>query len=346
MTDGIHRATNFAEDRRQTPLGRWLDTLPPIQERDTVYRAPNAPAFSSVPYADTTIRTIAGGLLKNQGAYPWTFGDRSDGPPPGMSCPGGMRYSASNRMWYCPTGPCTGERPHDRAYCDVISRKWVVPTVSGQQPPLSGSLVQMDQCAVDPNFPPFVGNRGSLECDLRTGRLYFDGDDGNYSTRNDYSAIRSTQSYYEPMRTGRDGLKVVSTRQISAGSQSPNFSQTVGLDRAYTGYTSMAVPFADGRGRLHPSQTGVGLAHKRVRGHWQQNRQTHPVASAVARPGNRVPRAGYMTTSLTDKQQRYASMLTPFTDESMIALNQASMRPQAGGQLLESDAVIHRFSHR
>lgn len=315
MTDGIQRATNFG---------------------DTVHRAPNYPSYSYFPNADAQAQTLDNGALANYGAYPFLYANREQGPPPTMKCPVGLRYSDANRMWFCPTAPCMGPKPHDRAYCDSMSGKWYVPTIGGQQYPLYGSLVQMSKCEQDPAFPPAIGTRGTVECDMASGRNYYDLDNGAYYWE-DYSGMPDQSEVYNIKRIGRAGLTITSTR--------PSFNQSVSLDRAYSGFQSQGVPFADDQGRLHPAQTAVGKAHHRTRGYFEKNANVRPVASrqAVAEPKHL--RAGYMTTAMSDDEARAAQMMSSFNPDDLEAVRQMYLRPGAG-VLLERDATIHRFNNQ
>jgi len=306
---------------------------------DTVHSAPNQPSFSNFPYADAQAQYLDGGALANYGAYPFTFASRADGPPPSMRCPVPLRYSESNGEWYCPTAPCMGPKPHDRAYCDLISGRWVVPSVGGQQPPLDESLVQMSPCEIDPFFPPAIGTRGTVECDLVTGRNYYDLDNGNYA-HHDYSGIQSSQWLAQSHRRGRDGLAVVDSSSAYSGGRR-NLDPSVSLDRAYTGFHSKGVPFADGRGRLHPAQTAVSFAHHRSRGLYQKNTNVMPVAVMHATPEPRTPRAGYLGVSQAGPAD-YAT--SRFTAADLAAVNQVYMRPSGGPQ--ERDLIDHRWNNQ
>lgn len=74
---------------------------------------------------------------------------------------------------------CPGPKPHDRARCDMVTHKWYVPAVGGQEMPWAGTQQQMEACVFDPNAEPYVGIRGTPVCDRSAGRFFYSGDTAN-----------------------------------------------------------------------------------------------------------------------------------------------------------------------
>lgn len=309
---------------------------------DTIHNAPNAPSFSYYPNADKQAQTLAGGILRDYGAYPFTFGQKSQGPPPTMTCRGngGPLFNQANG-WYCPFDErrhCPiSTKPHDRARCDQFGGGWVVDTVDGQVLPFARTQIQMAPCNVDAQWPPYVGTLGPKTCDLKTGRFYYQGVNGlPFNAGYDTSAVESVNTFRKGLdrKIGRGGL----TTTTPFDYKNRRMDNGIQLDRAYTGYTGKGVPFVTAQGLLSPTQTGMGEQQHKARGFQQKNSSVTPLMRhpATPSPAAYVNRQFGTTRISRDNHIRNTSSITP---QDVAASSQIYMRPWENS---ENDAIIHR----
>lgn len=281
----------------------------------SVHRAERQPSYSYYPNQSV------------DQAPPFMYAKQQQGPPPALAnkCPHGMRYSQTDG-WYCATAPCYGEKPHDRARCNLQTGEWVVPTVGGFIPTHSESLVQMGPCAINPQSYPAVSKRnGRPVCDQLTGTYYYEGEQGipgldDRQSLGAYSTFERDKSSSAETRKTRGGLTTWPTSYLGSG---------VLLDRAYTGGKPKVRFYDSSTQRLHPALTNMGTY--KTRGHYQKNSQISPTLRVLAQPTLQPPRGGYM------KSQRLVGIpSTPFTEQDV----------ERGAQVFLKPAVITSEVHR
>lgn len=321
----------------------------PDMAADTIHTAPNAPAFSHFPNASKQAQTLGGGILAGYGAYPFLYGQKSQGPPPTMSCGGngGPLYNQANG-WYCPMDErrhCPLEtKPHDRARCDMFNGRWVVDTVDGQVLPFVRTQIQMQPCGVDGQWPPLVGTLGPKTCDPKTGRFYHQGVNAlPFNAGYDTTSVASDAGYHKgtggaSSKIGRGGL----TTSTPFDYKSTRMDNGIALDRAYTGYAGKGVPFVTAQGLLSPSQTGMSEQNHRARGYQQVNSSVLPLLRhpAYPDPSAYVGRQFGTSRISRDNNLRNTSSITP---EDVNAATQMYLRPYENS---ENDAIIHRGKHQ
>lgn len=258
-----------------------------------------------------------------------------------VPCSTGLLYSSTGG-WYCPTAPCTGERPHDRARCDLHTGEWLTDTVGGAQQTYKNEAMQMQPCEMDWKQPMAPGTRGSAVCDQLTGNWRYDLSQDTVPTqastgRSPYTGMHSSRTESNKAHStgrGRDGM---SNANLDVMNRTHRMQAGLAMDRAYQG--RKGVPFTDGSGHLHPAQTGLSAIMHRQRGIFQRNSITLPLQLRHAEPAKKVLGPSPFMTARISKQSHLTNRQAPLT-----AADEASARGivAGSGETYESAVRVHR----
>jgi hypothetical protein len=219
----------------------------------------------------------------------------------------------------------------------------VTNTIHGEQGTYKNMPIQMQPCELDWKQPLPPGQRGKAVCDQLTGRYHYDqsadelADLHRSGGRSPYTGMHSNRSESKQSHTSQRGRDGMSNANHDVVNKTHRMQGGLTMDRAYQG--RKGVPFIDGSGYLHPSQTGLSSNLHRQRGIWQRNSVIVPLQMRHAEPAKKVLGPSPFATSRVSKHNQTTSKHSPLTHSDEVN----SRGIMAGsGETHESSARMHR----
>lgn len=278
---------------------------------------------------------------RQDGGYPHLYQKQFAPTRQQVPCSTGLLYSSTGG-WYCPSTPCTGPRPHDRARCDLQTGRWLTDTVGGAQGTYQNEPLQMQPCEMDYKQPMAPGQRGSAVCDQLTGQYRYDLSYDTLPTqmstgRSPYTGMHSSRTEANKAHTSGQGRDGMANANLDVINKTHRMQAGLAMDRAYQG--RKGVPFTDGQGHLHPAQTGLSAQLHRQRGINQRNSLTLPLQTRHAEPAKKTLGPSMFTTSRVSRQSHLTNRQAPLTASD----EQAARGILAGSrETYESAVRVHR----